>query len=157
MYHLRSRACSKQNSWTYSVRRSARTFFRVPRWPPREWCLPGGILDASGNQFEVLDLTGRRPCPAWLRPLDDVIGWAAFRLLVGRQFQLRLGSPQNLTLDQAKSFVGQMLYGEPFASASRSDRAIEEATRPSLEACRTLPELVEFADWFQRSDGGRVV
>ncbi len=143
--------------WTYSVRQSAGTFFRMPRWPLRDWYMPGGILDASGNQFEVLDLLGWQPCPAWVRPLDDVIGWAAFRLLIGRRFQLQLGPPQKLTLDQVKTFIGQMLYVEPTAKVSRADREIEEATRHKLEACRMIPELIEFVDWFQRSDGGRVV
>lgn len=137
----------------YAVKSSRERYFRFWRWPPQDWYFPGGILDSDGRHFRVTGLPGWKPRPSWLvHAVDDTFGGLIFRLLCGSGFRLELSAPTPLSLDAFKHEASLILYGrEPRSKTQRRD---EQRTGSKLKEARSFREVVEFADWFQKTDGG---
>jgi hypothetical protein len=137
----------------YSVKFNRNTYFRFWRWPPEDWYFPGGILDAEGRHFRVAGLVGWRPRPGWLvHMLDDTFGGLVFRVICGSKFGLDLSAPTRLSLESYKREVSLILYGsEPRTKVQKRD---EKRTGAKLAEARSYQEVVHFADWFQKTDGG---
>lgn len=137
----------------YSVKLNWNTYFRFWRWPPEDWYFPGGILDAEGRHFRVVALVGWKRRPGWLvHILDDTFGGLIFRLICGSKFGLDLSTPSQLTLESYKQEVSLILYGsEPMSRVQQRDK---KRTGAKLAAARSYEEVINFADWFQKTDGG---
>lgn len=140
----------------YYVEESRRKYFRFWRWPPADWYLPGGILDSGGQQFRIISLVGWEQRPTWLFGiLDELAGGFIFRLLHGREFRLELSQPIALSLPDFKQKFSEMAYGvQPRNEVQLADFM---RTKDRLDSCKSFEEVVRFADWFQKTDGGTVV
>jgi hypothetical protein len=144
---------------TYSVKRSLRHYYSTPRWPPEDWYIPGGVIDCSGRMFEVKRLVGWAPCPRYLKHLDLFLGGLPFKLLRKRGFGIEFFNPQHLSLAEMQSRVSFFIFGDDTETLrpGGSKAKLRAGAMRQLFACKSFSSVIEFVDWYQRTDGGRVV
>ena len=132
----------KKPTYGYSVARG-RVSFNISLPGERD---RGGIVDSVGNHFIL-----RPEADAKKRPTSDLM-WL-FNALISKP-SVGLSQPTKLTLDDAKSEVFKIVYGVDRDGPALS--GLQRETSEKLLEAGNHREIVEFVDWYQSTDGGRV-
>lgn len=141
----------------YRVVRNHQGFFPRSQWPDRTWYSPGAILDSDGSLFKVNDLTGWSDIPNWAGWTRYFFGLEGilFRLAC-RNLEMQLSVPIKMSLRDSKNFISLILYGNTNRNLLGEQRDAFDRTSSILATCQSHRALVEFVDWYQRTDAGLV-
>jgi hypothetical protein len=90
------------------------------RWPDRKYWVPGKLLDCSGQEFVLRDVTNIPKMPFWLKPVVPILG---VRWYLGVfKADLNISDPSQLTLLAYKKHVVAAVKKEVLQGVTRKKR-----------------------------------
>jgi hypothetical protein len=98
---------------------------------------------------------GWTPCPKFLRYADSFIGGLVFVLIKKRGFSIELSAPRQLSSAEMKMKVADLIFGRDVPLQLQRNSALQQRASELLAACTSHSAVIEFVDWYQRTDGGR--
>ena len=125
----------------------------TPFWPALERYLPSGMLDSDGKLYEFKALVGWSASPKLLPDYLSGLAFCLRRIFV--KFDVLTEAPVILNKVEFKEKVIEMTIGINQYNASRSNNSILAIQK--LKAAKEYSELIEWVDWYQKTDGGSVL